>query len=72
MKQQIWVFKTNIKQPEDILIIEEVLNTPSIHQWTIDSDDCDCVLRVVTSDLSAEHIIQQITNKGYLCGELNN
>jgi hypothetical protein len=70
MKQQILVFKTNIQHPTDIMHIHDVLNIEPITQWSIDTDDCDCVLRVVTAAVSSEEIIQNITNKGYLCSEL--
>jgi hypothetical protein len=70
MKENIWVFKTNIKNQDDIQTISEVFNTDEIIQWTIDTDDQDAVLRVVTAVSSPEEIITSITNKGYQCSEL--
>lgn len=70
MKENIWVFKTNIKSHDDIQTVSDVFNKDEIFQWTVDTDDQDAVLRVVTALSSPEEIIKSITNKGYLCSEL--
>ena len=70
MKENIWVFKTNIKSQDDIQYISDVFNKDEIIQWTIDTDDTDAVLRVVTAVSSPEEIITSIINKGYQCSEL--
>ncbi len=72
MEQQILVFKTNIKTPQDTLAIKDALNIDAIEQWTVDTEDTDCVLRVVTQTLSINEMINIITNEGYECSELNN
>jgi hypothetical protein len=72
MKQNILVFKTNIKQKEDTGKIAKALAIDSISQWTVDVNDIDCVLRVVTQTLSTNEIITIITHEGYECSELNN
>lgn len=72
MKERIHIFKTNIRTPEDKAIITKALNIDAIYHWSIDTDDCDCVLRVITSTLSPTEMMNIITNEGYQCSELNN
>lgn len=69
--QNILVFKTNIRTKTDTLIIKDIFATRAqIDNWTIDTEDEDCVLRVVSNNLSAENIIELIKDKGYQCHEL--
>ncbi len=69
--ETILVFKTNIKYKKDIAKVSIVLTHDAISDWNIDRTDIDCVLRIVTSSLSTNDIIQIITNEGYHCSELN-
>lgn len=67
----ILVFATNIKTAHDKAQIHPSLDTHSaILSRTIDQQDRDCVLRVVTNDLSAGDVITLITNHNYHCTEL--
>lgn len=69
--QNVLVFKTNIRTKTDTLIIKDIFATKTqIDNWTIDTEDEDCVLRVVSNNLSAENIIELIKDKGYQCHEL--
>ena len=68
---EILVFKTNVRTEPDQLRLKEIFDDhPDIHQWNVDTDDVDCVLRIVTQQIRAEDIIQLLTEKGYLCNEL--
>ena len=67
----ILLFKTDIKTISDKDNIARLLNSDnSIEQWSIDQDDEDCVLRVVTYTLHHHQIINLITSSGYSCCEL--
>ena len=67
----ILVFKTDIKTEEDKLLIKNFLDkTSAIDEWSVDCDDVDCVLRVVSYTLSSEQIVQLITKMGFQCQEL--
>jgi len=69
--QNVLVFKTNIRTKTDTLIIKDIFAAKAqIDNWTIDTEDEDCVLRVVSNNLSAENIIELIKDKGYQCHEL--
>lgn len=67
----ILVFKTNIKTNEDLLMVNDVLNNHQhIQEWNIDMEDIDCVLRIVSSHITAHDIISIVTQAGYRCQEL--
>jgi hypothetical protein len=67
----ILIFKTNI---QDDGAKEKVarLFTPvkAIQEWSVDTEDVDCVLRVVTPTLSAEQVADIINAGGFSCQEL--
>ena len=68
----IHIFKTNIKKIEPGCIMHETLdNHTAIQQWSIDHEDVDCVLRVVSETLQPKAIITIINDLGHECQELN-
>lgn len=68
---QIFVFKTNVQNEADLLTLHMMLdNHPQIHQWSVDTDDIDCVLRVVTDSLTEDAIISIIRTVGFYCADL--
>jgi hypothetical protein len=70
--QNILVFATNIRTNNDKLLISRTLNENNeIHQWNIDQEDIDCVLRVVTQTLSEEQIINILGNHNFNCTPLD-
>jgi hypothetical protein len=67
----ILLFKTNIKSDIDKEVICALLDDDeAIQEWSVDTEDEDCVLRVVTFTLNHYQIINLINTKGYLCCEL--
>ena len=69
--ENVLVFATNIKTENDKQKIISTLDEHSeIHEWNIDQDDIDCVLRIVTNTLSEEHIIQLISQHNFACAAL--
>ena len=68
----VLVFKTNVKTKEDQERLQSLfdLNT-SITEWSVDTEDIDCVLRIVSDKISSHMIIEQITSMGYACTELD-
>ena len=68
---QVLVFRTNLVSARDIHRISPLMgDTPGIIRWNVDQHDIDNVLRIETSWLLPEHIIQVVTHAGYLCEEL--
>ncbi len=67
----ILVFKTNIRSEADKASIKEVMEANEhIIQWSIDCEDSDCVLRIVSHSLQQNDIIELINQYGYQCTEL--
>lgn len=68
----IHVFKTNIKNIDPTCDMHKTLNSHSdIQQWSIDHEDVDCVLRIVSGVLKPETIIGMINQFGHECQELS-
>lgn len=66
--KDILVFATNIKTESDKQKVSSVLDENSeIHQWNIDQEDVDCVLRIISKTLSEEQIIDLIDNHNFKC-----
>jgi hypothetical protein len=69
---EILVFKTNIKTQADRMHIKSILDAhPKILEWSVDMEDVDCVLRVVSDGITIDEIIFLITPTGYSCAELD-
>jgi hypothetical protein len=69
--QNILVFATNIRTDNDKQLISRILNeNAEIHQWNIDQEDIDCVLRVVSKTLSEQEIITIIDTENFKCTPL--
>ncbi|MBF7091566.1 hypothetical protein IUY40_08435 [Flavobacterium sp. ALJ2] len=69
---KIYIFKTNIKQLCANCAVSKTLSSDvAILQWSIDTDDVDCVLRIVSESLSVKRIINIINDLGHECYELN-
>jgi hypothetical protein len=69
--KDILVFATNIKTESDKQKVSSVLDENSeIHQWHIDQEDVDCVLRIVSKTLSEKQIIDLIDNQNFKCTAL--
>jgi hypothetical protein len=68
----IHVFKTNIKTVDPSCQLRKTLDSHmDIQQWSIDHEDVDCVLRVVSNVLKPETIIGMVNEFGHECQELN-
>lgn len=67
----VLVFKTNIRSEADKLHVKKTLdNISEIEEWSVDCEDIDCVLRVVSHTLNTEKVIELIKNTGFDCLEL--
>ncbi|WP_214225082.1 hypothetical protein [Pedobacter sp. B4-66] len=68
--KDILLFKTNIQTAEDKSLIAKVMEKHNVKQWTIDQQDVDCVLRIVSPALKLEEVIHLVSKNGYQCEEL--
>ncbi|WP_428228676.1 hypothetical protein [Flavobacterium sp.] len=68
----IHIFKTNITTADPACPMRKTLDDhQDIQEWSIDHEDVDCVLRVVSNVLKPETIMGMITEFGHECQELN-
>lgn len=68
---KVLIFQTNINTEEDRQKISDLLQThPLISEWSVDLEDIDRVLRVVSDKLGLEDVIKLVTNCGFVCQEL--
>lgn len=68
----ILVFKTNISSHEHKENAKTILDAiDHIEEWSVDMEDVDRVLRVVSRDPNADDIINKLTKAGYECSELD-
>ncbi len=65
------IFKTNIKSAKDFKEVKKILSEKNnINECTIDLDDDDKVLRVLSDSVTVAEVEQQIIGMGYYCKEL--
>ena len=68
---EILVFKTNIKTDDDKQKVAKVLDAlPQTNRWTVDCEDCDCVLRIEAEGISEQQIIETVQRAKFECEEL--
>ncbi len=66
----IHIFKTNIESAEDLKTVARLMDSIGVSEWNVDTEDVDCVLRIVTNRLSEEQLLDFVTNAGFQCSEL--
>ena len=68
----VLVFKTSVRQEEDIRKLQTVLdrNISNNESWNFDLEDCDKILRVESWSTTADTISLALRSKGYHCQEL--
>jgi hypothetical protein len=70
INQEVLIFRTNISNSLEVKKLQPLLNKKGILKWNIDLDDCDHVLRVVTTSFSPHEIIGFVNEKGVRCEEM--
>lgn len=72
VEERILILRSNITTWSDLLQIQQPLDHhPGISKWTIDLEDCDHVIRIVTPSLTVADIEEIIKSNGYQCSELD-
>ena len=67
----VYVFKTDIDSASLIESVKPLINSYQyISDWSIDIEDIDNVLRVISDELLENEIIQIIKSKGFICEAL--
>jgi hypothetical protein len=68
--QNVMVFRTNITTKTEAKKLLSLINKKEIIKWSIDLEDHDRVLRVVSDNFSSEKIVDLAKTKGLECAEL--
>ena len=73
MVSEILIFKTDLETEGKVREVEPILNTlPNIAHWSVDNDDIDNVLRIVSNGKLEENDIINLAKKGaFNCEVLN-
>lgn len=67
----IRILKTDIRTKDQVTSLKLLLSDhPDVMDWSIDVEDIDCVLRVVSEKLSCHQIVMLLGKSGYFCCEL--
>ncbi|MBB2150590.1 hypothetical protein [Pedobacter gandavensis] len=66
----VLLFKTNIRTATDKQFMTELMQQHEINQWTVDQEDVDCVLRIVSNEVQQADVIALLSLHGYNCEEL--
>ncbi len=67
----IFIFSSDILTTSDARIVRSILDLhPLIDDWSVDVDDADHVLRIVSCSMDKKKITELITLCGYNCEEL--
>lgn len=65
---EILVFKTNVTSKKKVTKVDPLLSSvPAIKQWNFDLEDCDKVLRIVTTGLKAGLVESILKTAGFHC-----
>lgn len=68
---EVLVFATNVTSECQVSRVQTLLTTlPAITEWNFDLDDCDNILRVVSTDISPQYIENLLHSAGVNCREL--
>ena len=71
MESEILIFRTNINTFDQLKKVDTILSgQTAIRKWNIDLDDCDKVLRIETSILQIENVIDFLKPHDIFCEEL--
>lgn len=71
LSDHLLIFKTDIGKLCSNCEVHKALDAHnSIWEWSIDTEDDDCVLRVVSPTLTADMVISLVNSLGHKCAEL--
>lgn len=67
----VLIFKTNIQNQRMVNCLKPLFEHPVIADWSVDTEDCDNVLRIETDGpLTESDIIHMVSNLGIACEAL--
>jgi len=67
----LFIFRTSIDKRSQFLSLKRDLeNIPGVHLCTIDLEDRDKVLRVGCENVSIKKVVDEVSEHGFFCQEL--
>jgi hypothetical protein len=67
----VHVFKTSVTSESDISELQPALNNLAADiKWNFDLEDCDNILRVISSEMIQSDVINILKNHQHQCEEL--
>jgi hypothetical protein len=71
LHMQVLIFRTNINSSKEMNRLSPLLDQlANGGRWSVDLDDCDKVLRLISDSTSTQEVISYITDAGFFCEEL--
>ena len=68
---EVLILKTNIRYKKQLKTVAPLLDSKdNISRWNIDLNDIDKVLRIESSNLELEEVVQLMQEAGFHCEEL--
>jgi hypothetical protein len=68
---EVLVFKTSVGSAQHVQVLKPLLDsTAGKGQWNFALDDCDRILRIVSTHVDPATAIQLLKSNGYECAEL--
>jgi hypothetical protein len=69
---EVLVFSTSVKSGDDVKELTPLLNSfAGKGHWNFALDDCDRILRIVSSEIEPGATIRLLNDMGYQCKELD-
>ena len=69
--ENVMVFRSNIGTENDVDQVSNAFDAhPDIEEWSVDLNDSDNVLRIVSCKLKEHDVIKLVKGCGYNCEEL--
>ncbi len=67
----IYVFKTSLQEKDLSKIAEKMQTLPFVLRWSVDLDDCDKIMKVVSLSPNSDPFCRELKQIGINCEELS-
>jgi hypothetical protein len=69
---EVLVFSTSVESKDEVMELAPLLNSfAGKGRWNFALDDCDRILRIVSSEIDPTSTIRLLNDMGYQCKELD-
>lgn len=67
---EVLIFKTNLTRQRQSIVDNALAGLRGLIRWTVDYEDCDRVLRIESEYVSAQVVMERLSQVNVLCREL--